>query len=144
MNQLIRLDRAPRLPGGVKRKILGTLVPFGTDGIDKFPRLFNLIAATKSVASPLIASSKRRSYASGDALSKLVPVMKIHFYRFDPQAGAGELRIHTKRHAFIGLDADDQGVVVNCLSIGIEQYGRSSLEMNCDLCAGLGQALPNA
>jgi hypothetical protein len=48
-------------------------VPRFLDWIDEGPGVFNFIARANNVASPAMASSCKRSYASGEALPKLVP-----------------------------------------------------------------------
>ncbi len=66
----------------------------------------------KRVASPLIASSSKRSYASGTRFAERSSVMKIHFHRFDPETCSRHFRLHAQRNSFVGLDPNHEDVLV--------------------------------
>ena len=70
--------------------------------------------------------------------------MEIHFDRLELEKGAGHLRGHAERNAFVGLDADDQDVGILQLALAIEEDGRRAAELDGDLGAGLGQPFAHA
>ncbi len=56
--------------------------------------------------------------------------MKIHLHRLDSEAGAGHFGLHAQRDSFIGLNPNDEDVLIESGRFLIEKNERRFFEMN--------------
>jgi len=64
--------------------------------------------------------------------------VKVHLHRLDAQAGTGQLGAHAQGDPFVGLDTDDEDILVEPLAGAVEEDTRDALEGHGDLGAPLG------
>ena len=69
--------------------------------------------------------------------------MKIHLHRFDSQTRPRNLCHHAQRNSLIGLDANDEDVLIMLGAVAIKQDHGRFLKVHRNFSGGFGETFPD-